>query len=30
MALTRLQSETPAELDALLASILGKAFNGEL
>jgi type I restriction enzyme S subunit len=29
-ALTRLQSETAAELDALLPSILDKAFRGEL
>jgi type I restriction enzyme S subunit len=29
-ALTRLQSETAAELDALLPSILDKAFKGEL
>jgi len=29
-ALERLQSETAAELDALLPSILDKAFNGEL
>jgi len=26
----RLQSETAAELDALLPSVLDKAFNGEL
>jgi hypothetical protein len=26
----RLQAETAAELDALLPSILGKAFKGEL
>ncbi len=29
-ALTRLQAETAAELDALLPSILAKAFKGEL
>ena len=29
-ALARLQSETAAELDALLPSILDKAFKGEL
>jgi type I restriction enzyme S subunit len=29
-ALKRLQSETAAELDALLPSILDKAFNGDL
>ena len=29
-ALKRLQAETAAELDALLPSILDKAFNGEL
>lgn len=29
-ALTELQAETAAELDALLPSILDKAFNGEL
>ena len=29
-ALGRLQSETAAELDALLPSILDKAFKGEL
>jgi type I restriction enzyme S subunit len=29
-ALKRLQAETAAELDALLPSILNKAFNGEL
>jgi hypothetical protein len=28
-ALKRLQAETPAELDALLPAILGKAFKGE-
>jgi hypothetical protein len=30
MALMRVQAETTAELDALLPSILSKAFNGEL
>ena len=29
-ALARLQSETAAELDALLPSVLDKAFKGEL
>jgi len=29
-SLKRLQSESAAELDALLPSILGKAFKGEL
>jgi hypothetical protein len=29
-ALMRVQAETTAELDALLPSILSKAFNGEL
>jgi hypothetical protein len=30
MALMRVQAETTAEVDALLPSILSKAFNGEL